>query len=190
MVRSLIAALAIVFLSCTGDAVRQSNSFQSIDSMITAQVQHLAAGGYNLEKSALVDEAGSSVTVRPDSSGWAQELSVFRELEIAGRPTYRDKYVITDTEDGNSNLHIRSFEATDSPVPFIRFYYLDDPRDFRKIEAAYYESNTLYTSRRELEMEFEEVAGVRMLRSYRIDGFQKLTMADSVHYLVKGEVIY
>ena len=115
---------------------------------------------------------------------------MFRELEIAGRPTYRDRYVVTDTEDSNSNLHVRSFEATETPVPFIRFYYLDGPGDVRKIEAAYYESNPLYTSRRDLLMEFEDVAGVRILHRYRIDGFQKISMADSVHYVVRGEVIF
>jgi hypothetical protein len=190
MTQARILTLAIVLASCGGGVVRTGNSFHSIDSLVAAQVEHLTSAGYQLEKNAEVDDEGSSVTIRPDSAGWAQELSVFRELEISARPTYRDRYVITDGEDRNSNLRVRSYEATESPVPFIRFYYLDHPGDVRRIEAAYYETNALYTSRRELVLEFEEAAGVRMLKSYRIDGFQKISLADSVHYAVSGKIIF
>jgi hypothetical protein len=156
----------------------------------------LSSAKIKLEKKAGIGDQQEVVVITPDSAGWSNELAVFRQLEVAERPTNRDKYTVSEIEDSRSNLRVRSYVAKETgdtrrtPVPYIHFFYLDGISDIRRIEAGYYESNLLYTSKRELVLEFEEATGPNPLRRYSIDGYQKVMMADSVHFLVEAEVIF
>jgi hypothetical protein len=190
MTRLLIGFIVMAGFACSRPTPRKAQTFNSIDSVIDVQVKFLSDGQYKLRKYASIGADTTSVTLSPDSTGWERELAVFRQLEVAERSSNRDKYLMTDREDINSNLRVMSFEAKDTPVPFIRFYYLVDLTDVRRIESEYYETNPLYTSKRDLVMEFEPVDGMAMLRRYQVDGFQKIRMADSVHFSVDVEVIY
>ena len=43
---------------------------------------------------------------------------------------------------------------------------------------------------RDLVLEFEEMSGASLLRRYTINGYQRVIMADSVHFSVEAEVIF
>jgi hypothetical protein len=190
MNRLLIGLILFAGVACSRISPRKAGSFNSIDSVISVQVKYLSEGRFRLQKFAAIGLDTTSVALSPDSTGWERELAVFRQLEVAERPSNRDKYTMVDREDMNSNLRVRLFEAKDTPVPFIRFYYLGDLSDVRRIESEYYESNPLYTSKRDLVMEFEELDGVATLRRYQVDGFQKIQMSDSVHFSIDAEIIF
>lgn len=150
----------------------------------------LSRAGARLEKKAGIGDLQGPVVIKPDSAGWSNELAVFRQLELAERPTNRDLYTVSDKDDSRSNLRIRSYVAEGTPVPYIHFYYLNTMGDIRRIEAGYFESTLIYTSRRHLTLEFEKGARNNTLRRYSIDGYQKIMMADSVHFLVEAEVVF
>lgn len=196
MARLFIVFAGILLVACARNAPRENVTITDIDSVIDVQVKLLSERRYKLEKRAAIGTESTSVILNPDSAGWEKELAVFRQLEIAGRPSNRNRYKVIDTEDTNSNLRVRSFEAENTggerstPVPFIRYYYLDDLSDVRRIESEYYEDNPLYTSKRDLVLEFEVFGGTSTLRRYEVEGFQKIQMADSVHFSVAAEVIF
>jgi hypothetical protein len=189
MGRVLAVVSALVFLSCAGGATRSDRSIYNIDSLINAQVEVLLQGKRQLRKKATIGEQTATVVVTPDSLGWTTELEVFRRLEIAERPVYKDRYHVEETGDPNSNLRIKSFTAEDTPVPLIRLFYLDDAADVRRIESRYSESNALYISSRDVVMEFEDEGRTLILKHFKIEGFQKIIMGDSVHFSVEGEVL-
>jgi len=189
MARTLVVLTALLYVSCSRNQAPPVTGFYNIDSLITAQVKLLYDGGHELSKKAAIGDQSTSVVIKPDSASWASELAVFRQLEVAGRPNNRDRYRISDVSDPNSNLRIRSFEAKDTPVPVIRFFYLDGPTDVRRIESRYSESNALYKSTRELIMVFEHNGNLSTLHHYTIDGYQKLLMSDSVHFSVEGDIL-
>jgi hypothetical protein len=190
MARLLFLLCLVLAGACSTPEKVSSRMFYNVDSLITEQIGVLTRARLKLEKHAGIGDSLSSVVITPDSIGWANELSVFRQLEIAGRPTNRDKYEMTESEDTKSNLKVRSYVAAGTPVPYVHFYYLNDFNDLRKIEAGYYETNMLYTSKRDLILELEESNGRATLRRYSIEGYQKIMMADSVHFLVEAEVIF
>jgi hypothetical protein len=190
MARLLFLFLPVLIIACSTPERVSSRMFYNVDSLINNQIEVLIKAGYKLEKHARIGDSIASVVITPDSTGWSNELSVFRQLEIAGRPTNRDQYEMTETDDTKSNLTVRSYVAAESPVPYVRFYYLGDFNDLRKIEAGYYETNMLYTSKRDLKLELEENNGIATLRRYRIEGYQKIMTADSVHFLVDAEVVF
>jgi hypothetical protein len=189
MGRIFVVLTALVYFSCSGSATSSDSTIYDMDSLINAQVNALMRGKRQLSKKATIGEQTASVTLIPDSAGWATELAVFRQLEIAERPVHRDRYKLEVKDDPNSNLRIRSFTGEGTPVPMIRFFYLNDPADVRRIESRYSERNALYISTRDLVMEFEEEDHTLVLRHFRVNGFQKIVMGDSVYFSVEGEVL-
>lgn len=190
MARLIIVIVAFSAFSCSVPDPVSPHSFYDMDSLISAQVALLTEGRFKLAKKAGIGDSLESVVVTPDSAGWSGELAVFRQLEIAERPTNRDKYKVMETEDMKSNLKVRSYVAEETPVPYLHFYYLKGKEDVRKIEAGYYDANLLYTSKRDLTLEFEDGNGTMTLRRYTIEGYQKIMMADSVHFTIEAEVIF
>jgi hypothetical protein len=181
---------AIVFLTgCTQQTSRSPKSFYDIDSLVALQIETLKNAGYELNKSVEIDGQKEQITFVPDSLQWVHELDVFRQLDQVNKASFRDAYVVTDRRDINSNLMVREVKANRPvPVSLVRFYYLRTPEDLRKIEATWTEENTLYVNTRTMTMELERFNDVHLVHRYRVEGFQKMVMSDSVHFVISGEV--
>jgi hypothetical protein len=176
-----------LLLSCQRNS-QQADSY--FDSLVVAQVVHLSKVKASLVKKATLDGKKDQSTFTPDSTTWENELDIFRQLSVFERPAYRQAYRIEDgMKDGTSNLIIRRYQATqDIPVPELRFYYFNQFRNLKKIEATYRQQNLLYATTRHLSMEFEDVGGKPILIAYRIDGAQKMFLGDSVKFSIHSEI--
>src|SRR5689334_17319582 len=106
MTRLTIAAILVVAIACSPDARHTPVHMNSIDSIIDVHINTLSQGRYKLEKRAAIGTDSTSVVLTPDSTGWEREFAVFRQLDIAERPSNRDMYEVTDREDLNSNLRV------------------------------------------------------------------------------------
>jgi hypothetical protein len=131
------------------------------------------------------------ITINPkDSLKWAEELSIFFELDVVNKPIHKGIYKVEEYADNKSNLSVKSFSTTeDLPVKFLRIYYQTSLSELRKIEAQYNEANSLYSSKRFLTMQFETVYNKTILTSYSIDGGQKMFLDDSVRYTIDANVV-
>jgi hypothetical protein len=99
-------------------------------------------------------------------------------------------YKVEEYADSKSNLTVKSFATTeDLPVRFLKIYYQKSLSQLRKIEAQYNEANSLYSSRRFLTMEFENVYNKTILTSYSISGGQKMFLDDSVQYNIDANIV-
>lgn len=186
----LVTALSL--LGCAMGENKASRRLLGLDSLVSRQSALLDERGFALEKNAAVNDKRQTTTLTPDSLGWSNELSVFRQLEVIERPSFRDHYVITETEDTNSNLRVLSLMADTSTVPvsYIRYYYLKTRSNVHRIEARYLETNPLYVSTRYLVLEFEESNGQRLIHRYSVEGYQKIMLADSVHFSITGTAAF
>ncbi len=165
----------------------------AIDSLLDKQIEMLSNQKTSLRKEATLDgEVKNSVLEISDSAAWARELDVFRQLEQVNSPVYADKYKIEDgLPDPNSNLRILSFSTSEKiPITFLKIYYQDTHDKIRKIEGSFYESNSIYAGARNLSLEFREIQGQCALMQYNITGGQKMMLADSVTYTIKGTIDY
>lgn len=161
----------------------------NIDSLVTFQVEHLN-GRYQLNKLVQINGKDEHSRLVPDSTQWANELDVFRLIGQVNKAAFRDAYVVSDIRDTNSNLTVREIKAQgeDTPVTVVRFFYLRNPADIRKIEATLHEDNPLYTNTRNLTLEFESANSIYLVQRYRIEGVQKMVMSDSVRFVIAGEL--
>ena len=142
----------MLLVSCQRNS-QQADSY--FDSLVVAQVVHLSSEKASLVKKVTLDGKEDQSTFTPDSTTWENELDIFRQLSVFERPAYRQAYRIEDgMKDVTSNLIIRRYQATQSvPVPELRFYYFNQFRNLKKIEAIYRQQNLLYSTTRHLNME-------------------------------------
>jgi len=191
MPKSLFGFLfvAVLISGCQNNKLENQNYF---DSLVTSTTDYLVKNKAQLNKHSAIRQKQDTATFQPDSIGWSSELDVFRQLNAFQLPAYRDKYQFTDgIKDSQSNLLIREYKASATiPIPFARFYYYQQMKNLKRIEAEYHEINTLYTSKRKLTMEFEERNNKSVLSHYSIDGVQQMILSDSVTYSITGGISF
>ena len=187
----LLTKLAVVFVivltACSGRKAITKNDFYNFDSLVTTQVAKLK--GFELNKSVSIDTTQDQTHLTPDSSQWANELEIFRQLAQVNKATFRDAYTVNDVRDTNSNLTVREIKAQrDVPVSLVKLYYLRTPDDLRKVEATFVEENALYTNTRKMMMELVRLNNTNLVHRYRVESIQKFMVSDSVRFVIAGEV--
>lgn len=182
---------SLLFTACDKASQKYDKAYLDIDSLLHAQSTVLLAEKYAVRKTAILDGRKEDSSFQPDSTRLANELDVFRQIDVINKPLYRTSYKITDGEkDTRSNLLIRTYEATGaSPVPFVKVYYHQTLPHIKKIESVYREQNTLYAAERFLTLEFDDAGGMALLTSYSLRGTQKMVLGDSVHFSVNGHFV-
>jgi hypothetical protein len=188
--RLFLFVIACVALASCTESARKTDSY--FDSLVASQVGVLSRAKASITKKASIDGNQDETTFTPDSTLWESELEIFRQLEIYERPAYKDVYEMKDgVPDGKSNLMVRSYHSLKNiPVSDLKFYYHDQIKHLKKIEATYREKNTLYTTSRSLQMEFDEVDSKSVLSSYSISGVQKMVLSDSVKFSIHSKVTF
>jgi hypothetical protein len=170
---------------------KKTKALYPIDSLLSAQASYLAKNKVNLKKVVVLGGKEEEVSVGPiDSTAWRSELEVFTALDVINKPVNRNYYSVEELSDVRSNLNMKSFSTQneDLPVKYFRIYFQQRPDRIRKIEARFNEISSLYTSSRELRMDFHQFGDKVVLTSYEIIGGQKMVMDDSVQYRIKGSL--
>jgi hypothetical protein len=190
--RVLFFMLLLVLASCKKSSDRADTYF---DSLIVAQVKYLSIVNPSLTKIAKMDGKEAHSTFHPDSTIWKNELDIFRHLALFERASYRDAYKLEDgLNDTKSNLLIKRYvsrkELPIPPIPELKFYYYQELRNLKKIEAIYQQGNALYATTRRLVLEFDEVKGKPVLSAYAIEGSEKMILSDSVKFSIQSRINY
>jgi len=183
----LIFSLVFFHSACNRSNQQYEKPYFDFDSLINVQVTGLLNARTTIDKKSRINSTEDDASFVPDSLSLANELDVFRQLDLINKPLFRNAYEIKDGEkDTRSNLLIRTYTAkSPSPVPYVKFYYRSSPRDLKKIESVYHEENTLYATRRNLLLEFDDISGTLLLSGYQLSGTQKMILNDTVNFSVK-----
>jgi hypothetical protein len=179
--------IGVVFISCEKNTDNQSGFF---DSLIVANKNYLVKANAGLTKYALISGRQDTIFLKPDSTTWKNELDIFSQLSVFQKAAYRDAYQIEDRlRDSQSNLSVRQYKSTrEVPVPLIRFYYHNTFGQLKKIEARYQNINSLYSTTRQLVMDFDQRNGKAVLTGYSVNGIQRMILSDSLTFSVKCDV--
>ncbi len=174
--------------SCDQKNQEYDKPYFDFDSLVNVQITALVKAKASLTKSVVLDGKSDQSTIKVDSAMVAHELDVFRQLDFINKPLYRTNYQITEGEkDTQSNLITRKYKAKDAaPVSVVTFYYHNNFKQLRKIESEYQEDNTLYSTKRILQLEFDDASGTVLLSRYTLRGSQKMILNDSVKFSIEG----
>lgn len=181
--------IAVLLSSC--EQQKDTVFFYPIGRLVAEQISNLAKQKAKLHKQAVLKQQADSIFYIPqDTVGWAEELEVFRQLDVINKPINKGRYLVDDNlYDPRSNLTVKAFTAKDPlPVKSLRVFYDVSVLKPRKIEAVFEETNTLYKSLRLLSMEFQQINDQMVLTSYIVSGGQKMTLGDSVTFMIKGKI--
>jgi hypothetical protein len=179
-----------LFTSCSKDKQVGSNQLLAFDSVWNTQVKSLTEAKAELTKEVLMNGVTQSTTsVIGDSLAWANELEIFQPIASINKPGNRSYSQETILDDESSNLTIRRLFTDEALiVKEVRIYYLESPNNIRKIEALTSERNSLYTSARNLSLNFSEVNNKTLLTSYSIVGGQHMILGDSVQFDIHSTI--
>ncbi|MEM6524089.1 MAG: hypothetical protein AAGF85_07250 [Bacteroidota bacterium] len=185
----VIAIFMIFLASCQSVQPSAVDEYISIQDLLNSQYELLTTTNSSLSKRATSGSDSSYVFILHDSVQWKKELGIFERLEI-NQPKLKGKYEISIQEDQFSNLTITSYTTLDNEaeVKYLKLYYLDDESNFRKIEAEWQESNPIYTSKRILNLFFEDLSGEIILSGYEVTGSQKMLLQDEDAFSLKAKV--
>src|SRR5258708_31978688 len=148
-------ALLFLFAAACSQEQRPALKLFDFDGLIDDQISQLSQRMRVLDKEVDMGGIKSDSTFLPSAKGWESELEIFRHLEMINKPSYRDIYKIEDpVEDTKSNLKIRQYSTASAPVPLVKLFYQNELTQLKKIEAATTEKNLLYSTRRDLLMQF------------------------------------
>ena len=189
MLTALWAVVAVLLSSCKPE--NQTAILYPIDSLLDGQVDELVQARATLTKFAMIgDKADTTTLAQPDTMAWEKEFEIFRELNLLNKPANQNLYLIDDNlYDPGSNLTVKAFTSTEpTPVRSMRVFYEQSVLKPRKIEAVYEEGNALYSSSRQLSLNFQEINNKSVLTSYSIDGGQKMILSDSVSFTVRAKI--
>lgn len=187
----LLGALFTLLVSCNRENLKYDKPYFDFDSLVNNQVQQIASAKASLIKKTFLKGKRDSTILLPDTAQWKHELNAFQELDIINKPLFKGNYQSKDQEDDHSNLLVRSFVTKmKSPVPEIKFFYQDGNMKLKRIESVFNESNVLYSTSRKLTLEFEEQQGSAMISKYKVQGFQKMILSDSVAFSIEGKLLY
>lgn len=182
----------IFFASCNRSTQTYDKAYFDFDSLVNSQVKQSVEAGVMLQKHAEVNGRVADSTFVVDSTHLANELDVFRQQDVINKPLYRNSYTVSDGEkDTKSNLLIRTYTFTPknpretSPISYVKFYYQESPLKPKRIESDYREKNELFTTQRNLRLEFDDSSGRSLLSKYKLEGFQKLILNDTTRFSVE-----
>ncbi|HEY5919702.1 MAG TPA: hypothetical protein VIU13_19920 [Chryseolinea sp.] len=188
MQRLIVLILIGSLFSCSDG--KKTKAMYPVDSLLQAQANYLSVKKAHLKKTVLLGGKEEEISLYPkDIIAWRNELEIFTALDVINKPINRSYYSIEDLSDSRSNLKVKSFTTTeDLPVRFIKIYYYQSPNKLRRLEAQFKESNSLYTSSRDLTMDFQQFGDTIVLTSYNISGGQKMLLDDTVQYHITGSL--
>ncbi|RAW03068.1 hypothetical protein [Pseudochryseolinea flava] len=183
----LVVVSGMLMFSCNIKKDRSSSGYYPIDSLLKAQANALHRHRAEVSKTSSLSDVNETNTFHPkDIASWEKELAALMEIDAINRPTYNGLYQVDKgLADTRSNLKVDAFTAQgDLPVQSLRIYYQDSPAKVRKIEAVLKEENSLYTSKKFFELEFQDIDRQNILTAYTVEGEQKMYLKDSVHYKI------
>jgi len=184
-------ACVVLLFSCDRQNLKYDKPYFNFDSLVNNQVQQIASAKARVIKKTFLNGKNDSTILLPDTTHWKHELDAFQQLDVINKPLFKGNYQAINQEDDHSNLLVRSFTTKmKSPVPEVKFFYQDGYMKLKRIESVFNESNVLYSTSRKLTLEFEEQQGMAMISKYRVQGFQKMILSDSVKFSIEGKLLY
>lgn len=180
-----LAIVGCIFLSACGQssARKEISAYYKIDSLFNSQIHELA--GVPFSKAAIIDGKSENALVTFDTTAWKKELSMFAGLDINKAALVGAYEVTEETTSTGRSVSYNLKGPGDAGVQWIRLEQ-NAAGKVVKMEALFREENALYQNQRKLSANFGVVDGKSVLHAYRVEGFQKILMKDTVNYKIEA----
>jgi len=173
----------------TNPAQQRQTPYFDLATLVERQIARLDSLNPEVAVTARIGEQTQTQTFLKDSAGWAETLELFAEADL-NKPVLIDQYLVQDSVLNDSATKMRVYRAKRPQkvdIQYLKVTYQDSLAEVRSVEALFREENPLYTTQRQMTLEFDEA---ELLQTYRTLGKQKMIFRDSVLYQTEGKLIY
>lgn len=179
-----ILALACGMLTACGEVTGGADGrFVALDSVFDGQVKRLETLNPQVKKSVL-SEAGEETKVFQDID-WQKELSAFRQADLS-KTGLRGAYSVNDVAPNVRLFQVKPGEKAE--VQELRVEFTAD-HQIKSVQSLVNDQNYLYHTRRTFRVEFGPKDDQWLVRSYQVEGFQKLLWSKAKPFAVRAEVL-
>lgn len=192
---SILICLWILTASC-GEGERQReavvsiNEYYDVQGLLAANEEALRQMNVSLHKEAKFSGELEESRIRLDSAALAEELEVFREVDI-NKPVLSGRYHITTTqEDGRELVTYEADDKESLNINFLKVYRNAENGVVERMEALFSNRNVLYNSTRLLSLQYGKVNGQVLPQYYTVEGVQKMIFSEEEEYSIRAEFIY
>jgi hypothetical protein len=170
--------LLIVLFGCEKLKPESVNipDYPNLEETFNQQIQLL--GTKKLTKEVWLDGKSESKIIEMDSILWKKELSFLKEIN-PNTPEYVGAF-----EKSEDNFETRLTLLPDEKGELKRLVYLIDGGKYALINATIHEEREVYVHHREFNVTFEN----GLLKTYQIEGYQKIVLKDTIEFRITGEV--
>ena len=188
MARWLVLTIFLACISCREKSLQRPADSFSLDSMLDLQVNYLSKNGASLIKVSSINSNGFTSSLDSKHIDWENELESFRAISLVHKPVYADSYDIKIMPDDKSNLFVKTWVARDKqPIQSLKVYFLN-PNQIKRLEATLEQTNFVFTSRKNLTLEFSILGAKTLPERYEISGYQKLFWEEAQDYKLACEI--
>ncbi|MFQ3213788.1 MAG: hypothetical protein ACJAT1_001111 [Marivirga sp.] len=183
----LLSLLLLVFCFSCSSELREKpiSTYYNVDSLLNNQLRLLVQEQVAIKKQISIDGQHELDTVSFDSLGWNNELAVFRIADI-NKPNLKGLYKATEERLDDQIIWRYITEKPSLGIEYLYVYFLEGNK-IDKIEARYNEDNALYTSERNLTLNFDP--DTKLLNAYKVEGSQKMILKDPVVFKIASQVL-
>jgi hypothetical protein len=164
----------------TGNA---DNRFVALEALLDEQVRLLQSANPTVKKSVLAAGGTQEKTFR--DVDWQKELAAFRQADL-GKPGLRGAYTVQDVAPNVRLFRVKPGEKAE--VQEVRVEFADGNR-VKSVQALVNDENYLYHTRRTFRLDFAPRGDQWLVRTYRIEGFQKLLWNQAKPFAVRADVL-
>jgi hypothetical protein len=170
--------LLIVLFGCEKLKPESVNipDYPNLEETFNQQIQLL--GTKKLTKEVWLDGKSESKIIEMDSILWKKELSFLKEIN-PNTPEYVGAFEKLEDEFGTQLTLM-----PDEKGELKKLTYVLDTKKYVLIKATIHEEREVYVHHREFNVTFEN----GLLKSYRISGYQKIMLKDTIEFRITGEV--
>ncbi len=176
--RQTILLFSLIFLqSCQSQETTKISLYFDMKGYIANQINLLNISKPKVSKTVTV---GDKIETKVISGiDWAKELEFFVESDL-NKPAFVGSYDIVE------NDSLKSYQLKSSGKNLVKYLIIKQKLDGKEeISAQISERNYLYESEKNLQAVFKD----KKLKSYQIEGFQKVILGEKKPFKIAGEIL-
>jgi hypothetical protein len=181
--------VALVIQACNNQRIKEEPTdwYYDVQSLLKSQTEQLEELKPVVKKTIEIDGVKESHELVFNKKEWQNELDIFNLADI-NKPVLKDQYEAVKRSMANgAELIYRPVNQEAQGIVQLRLV-MDPQEVVKKLEANYVEKNYLYSSQKVLTLEFDNVEGSPVLKSYKVSGTQKMIMKNQVDFLITSNI--
>lgn len=184
---TILILLSLLLLTATGcerpvpPATGMDKGAYNLSAYLQQQIQRLQQEQPMVLKSVKTRDEPTE-TVETAAVNWKDELAMFEELDL-NKSTLQEYYTRTDSllPDGSTSIRYNRLPDAEALVQYV-YLRIGAGQQLQQLNALVQDKNILFFTQHQLQLTADPASG--NLRSYRVEGLQKLIFGDTLSYRV------